>query len=227
MSYCTANGRPVVRGTIARPRLGAWQAELLVNARADEADSFTGAIQIDLAGTTFQGTAYRSGPVRDAISVRIVGGKNGLGRTLTPKAYQNVPARIPIQDLCTEARETLSPRSDAAALGKLLPKWIRMEQVAGFALASLLLAAGSPTWRILEDGTLWVGTDTWEPVALQPYDLTHVEPSVGRIEIATDTPGALAPGLTFDGRRISYVEHRLEPDRIRHVLWPEDVARVG
>ena len=224
MSFCTANGANVVRGTISRPRLGAWQAELYVDARETDLPSFEGAIDVGLGEHSFSGWAYRAGTFKDAIHVRVVGGAGGLNTVLAPKAYQGVPLRIPLSDMLTEAGEQLSPTADSAVLGQYLAKWVRMQQTAGVALAGLMQAVGSPIWRILDDGTLWIGTDTWDVVELELVDITDVEPSVGRTEIATDTPWLLAPGLSFNGDPISYVEHRIGPDRLRHVLWFEDSA---
>ena len=224
MSWCTANGYPVVRGNISRPRHGAWQADLYVNARAAQAGAFTGAVEVGVGEHRWTGWAYRSGTFKDAIWARVVGGAGGFGSTLPAKAYLNVPLRIPLTDICTEAGERLSPRADAGVMGTNLPKWVRIEQTAGTALAGLLRAVPAATWRVLDDGTLWVGPETWPEVTLDQVDVIEADVALGRTEIATDTPWVLAPGVTWRGRRVSYVEHRIDPKSLRHVVWFEDAS---
>lgn len=221
-AYCTANGYPVISGTIARPRLGAWWADLRVEV-ADPA-AVTGPVTIALGtgSQAFVGTARRVGVYRDATHVRVVGGRGGLARTFGPKAYRGVPLRLPLLDVLAAAGEALAPTSDTTALSTTLVDWQGMAQPAGAALASLVQAAnGSPAWRVLPDGTVWVGPEAWTASRLVAYDLTLDEPHLGRLELAADDP-AIAPGQTFLGRRVSYVEHLVAPDQLRHLVWFED-----
>jgi hypothetical protein len=226
-AYCTANGYPVVSGTIARPRHGAWWADLRVDV-ADPA-ALTGRVTIALGtgSQRFIGTARRVGAYQDAVHVRVVGGAGGLSKAFGPKAYRGVPLRQPLLDALAAAGETLAPSSDPAALGTTLAFWQAVAQPAAAALASLVAsAAGGPTWRVLADGTVWVGLESWAASKVVDYDLTNQEPQLGRIELAADDP-AIGPGQTFLGRRVSYVEHHVDPHQLRHLVWFEDQVVGG
>jgi hypothetical protein len=224
-AYCTANGYAVVSGTISRPRQGAWRADL----RVDVADPalLTGKVTIALgAGSQrFVGTARRVGAYFDSCYVRVVGGAGGLTRSFGPKSYRGVPMRIPLLDVLAAAGETLAPNSDSAALSTVLPFWQAVAQPANGAMASLIkAAAGAVTWRVLPDGTVWVGPETWPASKLVNYDEIHFEPHLGRAELAADDP-SIAPGETFEGRRVSYVEHQVDARRLRHLVWSEDPSQ--
>ena len=221
-AFCTVNGEAVHRAVIERRRVGAWHADLWLNVEEGRLQEFAGAVELKLGDHSFQGYAMRAAAARGVVAVRVVGGAGGLATVVPPKAYLNVPLRIPLRDVCSDAGEALSATADASLLSSNLPKWVRMSQSAGVALAALLGGVGDPTWRILDDGALWVGTDSWTEVDTDLVDVTGRDPVAGRVEVATDEPWAFAPGLTFQGGRISVVEHRIEGRRMRHVLWMED-----
>jgi hypothetical protein len=222
-AFCTANGFPVIRASISRPRIGAWHADLEVDAR--DPASLSGSVRVELAGgaVALQGTARRAGAVRGLVAVRVIAGAGGLPTVIPAKAYQGVPLRLPLQDVVADAGEQLSPASDGGVLGTSLANWVRTEQRAGVALAALLRAVGDPAWRIADDGAIWVGPEQW-PAASLTCDVVEEDPAHGRVEISSDQP-TLAPGQTFLDRRVSHVEHRISPDRIRHAVWFEEAAR--
>ena len=221
MALLTANGVPVVRATIIRPRIGVWHADLEVDAA--DAAGFAGPVELSLydGAIVLSGTARRSGQTRNTVYVRVVGGADGLGGELPARGYQNVPLRIPLADVLSAAGETLSPASDAGVLATSLAFWARGQMSAGKALTALLAAAGAPSWRILADGTLWVGPETWPAARLQGYDLLREDPHLGRWEIGCDVP-LVEPGQVLDGHRVSSVEIRVTPDKVRILLLLED-----
>ncbi len=220
--FCTANGYPVVSGTVSRPRQGAWRADLRVD--VEDPGRLAGRVTIVLGGRTFVGTARRAGPYLGATQVRVVGGAGGLARSFGPKAYRGVPLRLPLLDVLGVAGEALAPSADPAAMATTLVFWQAVAQPAGQALASLVQAAdGAPTWRVLPDGTVWVGRETWPACRLADFDQTDEDPELGRLELAADEP-AIDPGQVFLGRRVSYVEHQVDARRIRHLVWFEDAA---
>lgn len=228
-AYVTANGVPAIRANIVRPRIGAWHADLAVDAQA--ADAFTGAVAIRVAESlTFQGFARRAGIHHDTVFVRVVGGAGGLTTALQPRSWQNVPLRIPLADCLVGSGETLSPSADAATLGTLLPKWVRPQRSAGNELQALLAAAKVAAWRVLPDGTIWVGPETWPTVTIDYQEIEFL-PHLNRLEFGADVP-AIAPGQVFtgasddpySGRKISSVEHVADAQGVRHRVFFEDAA---
>jgi hypothetical protein len=130
--------------------------------------------------------------------------------------------KLPLSEVLAAAGEALSPKTDSAVLSVGLGSWARLQMSAGSALRALLeLAPAGSVWRALADGTIWVGADTWQPSALvSGYVLTKDDPNHNRQEIAADLP-AVFPGQTFAGKRVSGVEHRIAPDRLRTTVYYE------
>jgi hypothetical protein len=217
---CTVNGVTAIRAHIVRPRIGPWIADVAVS--TSDAQSFQGAVTIELpdAGLSFKGDAHRSGVHHETVFLRAVGGAGGLDTVLPPKAYRQASLRIALQDIVAGAGETLSGACDAGVLATILPFWSRPQQTARRALFSLLQAVGSPAWRILPDGTLWVGPEKWD-LAQVDFVEFEFEPNLGRLTIAAETP-SMAPGqsFAFDGQvyRISTVQHEVDSELLRHVL---------
>jgi hypothetical protein len=213
MASLTLNGMPVLSGVLTMPAVGAWFAELAVDATVAP----TGRVALVFeGGGTWLGTAYRSGVTRDTVLVRVVGGAGGLADLVPSKAYRAATLRLPLGDLLVEVGETLSSMSSPAALSLPLAFWTRAAGTAGDALRVLANHAGA-TWRVLSHGTVWIGTDAWLPAAFD-FDLISEDPKSGRTEFWSETP-TLAPGQTFMGRRVSKVEHRVEHGRIRTTAW--------
>lgn len=217
--YCTANGIGVVIADIRMPRVGVWHADLVLDTM--DAGPFGEGAKVVLVagGETFRGTVRRSGVFKGALHLRMVGGAGGLTTPLSAKSYRGVPLRIPLQDILTAAKETLAPTADAASLATVLQKWACVAQAAGEAVAALLPAAGDGlAWRILKDGTFWLGREAWKPRAVEPQML-HEEPALGRVEV--DAQPSIVPGDSVGGAHVSYVEHHFGARRLRTKLWLE------
>jgi hypothetical protein len=223
MSELLCNGANVISGTIALPRIGMWSADLVV----DSTTAIAGAVTIAPPDGTrpLVGTTVHSGLFEDRVEMRVVGGAGRMGFPVEPRYYRGVPLRLPLGDLLREAGERLSPSSSAQVLDTLLQKWTREGSSTGRALNHLTDAVGA-SWRVLQDGTLWVGTETWPSIEVV-HDLISEHTSENRVEIATESiDAALVPGTVFLGRRVSYVEHRVAPDSMRTMVWFEASGSV-
>lgn len=225
-AYCTVNGVPVVHGEIVRPRVGPWIADLWID--SPTLAGFTGAVKIEIPqyGLAFVGDAFRSDLYKNAVWMRAVAGAGGMDTLVGPKAYRNVPLRIVLQDILAAAGERASPTCDPATLGTVLPFWHVSATTARRALFGLLKAAGSPSWRFLPDGSLWIGPEQW-PAASLDWRLVEYNPHLGRVTIAADNP-TVSPGQTFDfngqTRRVSSVTHQIGSEELRLVLLFEGEA---
>lgn len=218
MSLVTIDGADVLEAAIVVPRLGVptFQAAVL------ERDApRAGGIEVALGSQTWKARIKRSGAYSGRFVLHAVGGAGGLATLLSPKAYQGVPVRIPLTDIVQGAGEVLSPLSTAGVVDAFLGNWTRVEQGAGFALAALLARAGRPSWRILSDGSLWVGTETWPAAAMQRWTVVGEGPHRGVVELVSTDPLVL-PGETFDERKVSVVEHRVTSRGLRTRLSLED-----
>jgi hypothetical protein len=224
VAFATLNGKPVFHGIICIPRVGAWTADLSV----DRDTAVTGACTLAIdGGLTLQGTADRTGVWLGTARLQVVGGANGLGRTARAQHYRQTTLRAVLADLLATAGERLAASADAATLGLSFPGWATIGQPIGRMVAALLEDSRLPAataWRVLADGTVWVGQETWPDsgmVNLVDYQDLAEAPEDGTVELGVEAP-RLLPGTTLGGRRVSYVEHRLTGERARTCLWLED-----
>jgi hypothetical protein len=219
VSDLTLNGAGVQHGTLRLPRIGAWTAEVVV----DVATAPSGAVTLATGDGRYslRGTVVRSGVDGERAHVRIVGGAGGLGREVAPVYYRGVPLRLPLGEVLRAAGETLSTTSDAAVLGRLLGKWTRERAPVGTLLGHLLDAVGG-VWRVADDGTVWIGEETWPAASAADVDLVAEEPTHARVTVGAESlPLGIRPGTTYRGQRVSYVEHTFDADAARAEVWFE------
>lgn len=207
MGLITANGFDVIETDSGRPRIGAWHFDLLV----DSPDALTGKATIDINnGTlTFVGTATRSGVFSDTGHIRVVAGNAGLSTSGTPRHYNGTSLGIVLRDLLATAGEALSPTVDGSILAAGLDAWTTTATPIGTLISLLLAASGIAglAWRMLPDGTLWVGVETWQDAGIDQdtYQIFEDSPEQNSMVIGVDAPLDLI-GTTFEGRKVSYVE---------------------
>jgi hypothetical protein len=219
VSDLSLNGSAVQHGTLRLPRVGAWTADLVVDTDAAP----TGSVALTSADGAhkLQGTVVRAGVDGERAHVLVVGGAGGLGREVAPVYYRGVPLRLPIGEVLRAAGETLSTTSDAAVLGRLLGKWTRERASAGTLLGHLLDAVGG-VWRVADDGSVWVGEETWPTADAADVDLIADDPSHGRVTVgAASLPLGIRPGTVYNGQRVSYVEHTFDAEAARAEVWFE------
>lgn len=223
MANWELNGVPVILGRVTRPRAGNWVAELQVDAAsaAGLAGGDAGTLITDGGTLTFRGTVLRGDAYAQNVTLRLVGGANGLSGLVTPRFYRGVQLGQPLRDALSDAGEALSPTAKAAATSLHLDFWTMVEQPASEALTSLAEAAGTDVvWRVLPDGTVFFGEDGFPETALGEFDLTMWRPLEKMQEIASEAPD-IHPGESFNGFRVSTVVHQVTPDASRVTLWYE------
>lgn len=225
---CLINNLNVFEAEIFIPRIGVWHGVFSV----DSNTPLVGTAKVQFGSQTLVGTFDRTGQSDTGrVRARIVGGTNKLSSILNPKGYLGVPLRIPLNDALSDASEKLSNLSDASVLSYQLPAFSRMQVSAGTVIRSLMsIAPGTPAWRMLLDGSVWVGYEQWATNKTIDYRLISTEPERGRITISSIDPTIL-PGTSFSYTaprassvtvsKVSYVRHLLTPDLIRTTLYLE------
>jgi hypothetical protein len=217
MASSTINGFPVMQGRVQRPRVGNWVAELVVDAAIASQIPQGSAAQlvIDDNALSFSGTVLRGGSYAANVTLRLVGGSNGLSTLTTPRFYSGVQVSGPLHDVLSDANYALSSASMPAALNTALQFWTLVEQPAAQALTLLANSADDGcVWRVQPDGTLFFGADSFAPSALVNFDLIEYMPLEGIQVLAAELP-AVNPGESFSGFNISVVEHLLGPEASR------------
>lgn len=219
-SFMTCNGMRVVTCTLVLPRVGVWHADLTVDID-DDAEVPSGEVTLETEHRTWRATVRRGSEDRGVAKLRVVGGKGGMGNIVPPKSYRAAIARLPIADALSAAGEALADSADRGTLHRMLPFWTSPSATAGEIVARVCADLGV-AWRMLDDGTVWVGPETW-PAWETPADamVTARWPDDGAVEVADETLSA-SPGMTFEGQRIGRVEHRISADGARTILFFDD-----
>jgi len=85
-------------------------------------------------------------------------------------------------------------------------------------LALLDIVGPDLDWRILSDGTLWIGSETWD-LSSQEFQILNKDPVNGSADIGSEAP-FVVPGIELDGiGKINRVEHHIMPNTFRSRVW--------
>jgi hypothetical protein len=225
MSLMTANGVGLLDGsTISMPLVGAWIGDLILDQPDGTGFEAGKKVTIQAAnGITLNGVVdpARTGSVFDAIHVRVIGGAGGLENIVTPRGYAQPSAlvRDVLNGLAADSGETLSNDISASVLTTNLVAWNTMALPMSHALVTLINhSLPGANWRILGNGSLWVGQETW-PTVSPEYILIINDPKEGTFDLGVDSP-SIVPGTQISGiGKITKLEHRLEPGSIRTKVW--------
>jgi hypothetical protein len=214
MSLVTLNGARVQALTLHMPRVGLWHGVAIVDSRAAVAPRVTlTAPELSLVGANIVGSSFL-----DSQCVRLVAGAGGLRATLPARGYRSPTVRLILQDLARESGETLSTTIAPAVLARTLPFWTRAQGSGGQSLATLATALGV-SWRVLDDGSIWVGTlPTVEVVGA--YQVIDERPHDRWLMTASSAP-FIRPGSSIRGRAVREVSHTFEGDRVRSEVFYE------
>lgn len=225
MSLVQANGVDVIGGTIVMPLSGAWTADIVIDQPDGTGFDAGTAITIAANGFELHGTVCpgRTGDFLDAVHVRVIGGAGGMAKAASARGYVQPSAfvRDVVNALIDDSGETLSSTTDAGFLSTNLIAWATLVGPVSRAI-ELLIEINAPAmgWRILPDGTLWVGTESW-PTFTGTFELLELNPSESTALFGVDAP-ALAPGFSIDGiGNIARVEHQILPSKIRSRIWTD------
>jgi hypothetical protein len=217
MSLLLLEESAVLRARVAMPREGAWVADVEVERTALLAGPVT--LRTFDDRLRLVGTIVRAGVERDTLHAHIVGGGGGLDIVVAPQAYRFVPARTIFRDLLAAAGEQLSTAADDAVLATNVPYWTREAGPCSVGLTRLCTAL-DVSWRVLADGSVWVGRDTWPEIAPFAFDLLEDAPSEGRQILGVEAP-SLLPGSSLSGRHVALVMHSVGDGAARTEVWFE------
>lgn len=220
MSALAIGGRAVTLCTITFPLAGAWTADVDVD--TDEDITGRASIVCD-GGPTWAGAVVSGGVTHGLWRGRLVGGAGGLRSTLDPLAYRSATLADVLRDALSEGGETLSTASGSLASSAAL--WHRARGTAAATVAAVAGAAGYG-WRVLADGSVWLGTETWPDAADLDVTLLDRDPRGGIYTLSGDTltitPGTLLQVRDETGAvfvRVGDVRHVVEPERITTTVW--------
>jgi len=200
---------------------GPWWADLQVD--AEDLPSGRVIIAAD-GGLSLVGTVAQAGAYNLTTTIRIIGGAGGLG-TEVVGAFQGAQLRDPLAEVMRASGETQSGTIADEVLAVPLPSWTLGRCTAKQALDQLATAAAqhlgqSIGWRVLPDGTVWIGAETWPAQSLPEGSVvSNYSPAAGRAVIGCPTL-FLAPGVDVEGiGRIAGVDHAIAPHGLSSTAW--------
>lgn len=192
------NGKDVISVVLNEPRIGVWNATVDVDSDAPIA----GRVTLTIDGVSWVGTVVKGDWHAGRVSAQIVGGAGKLAKVLDVKHYRGGTLGSVVNDLMRETGETLSATTDSQVRSHSVSRWTRP-----IGKASVTLKQVSDemklVWRVLRDGTVWLGNDTWTE-AKAVHDEIDRTPGRDALLIAPEAPH-IKPGDTFDGRRVARV----------------------
>lgn len=194
----TLNGKDVLSCTLNEPRIGVWTAVVDV----DSEEAISGKVTLTIDGISWVGTVVKGDVYAGRAHVQVVGGAGKLAKLLDAKYYRGVSLGSVVADLMRETGETLSSTTDQRVRGHIVSRWSRPKGKASVTLEQVADELGL-VWRILRDGTVWIGSETW-PEAKADHDEIDRTPGRDALSIAPNAPHIL-PGVTFGGKKISRV----------------------
>lgn len=216
-AFATIAELPLVDYRLTMPRSGVWALEASL---VDERQPTTKKVTVNIGPTVLKGSLELVVSRFGTTVVRVLGGAGGLGKTATPKHYANTTVGGVVSDLLATAGEQASSSAESSARGRQLAQWTTLGVPCGRALGTLLAALGPElTWRILPDGTLWYGTETW-PTVQPAHEFLNVNPLAGSFTVFS-VDELVFPGTKFLGEKVSAVEHSLLGGSIRSTIWTE------
>lgn len=207
MSFAKLSGIAIQGGNVTFKASGAWEASLVIDADA-VAPAVGDAVTIEAPGMQLAGTVTLSGTDSGGqSSVRIVGGAAKLTTVLPPRSLTVTTVRDVLGSILKDAGEVASTRIDEALLARPLSRWVRA-RADGIAALDALAKALGVTWRVLDDGGVWLGTDAGEANEITD-DVTAEQPDLGILEIAPEVL-SLRPGQAFKGGPVAEVKYKLD-----------------
>ncbi len=210
----TLNGVQVLDGWLRVPNEGAPSGTVELPAAVPDGP----ALLADSSGNSFlvrsTGAAY-AGRFRAAITA------GSLSTVIGPQHLRAGTVSAALTGICLASGMAPSPLLRPAVGSSPLVHWTRAAGTAGAALRDLARRAGG-VYRVLPDGTVWIGTGQAIPrtAAWQPPTVLDYSPGLRLVVVGGGTLSVL-PGDSLDGQTVSGVRYSLGPERVTEV-WLGD-----
>lgn len=210
------NEQPIVQCHLMLPKIGAWMAnDVLVD--TDQEFNIGDSITMNFLDQTFKGTVLDTGVYRGFQQCTIIGGSGKFPDQLESSSYNSIPLGQIVNDIARKTNHTVSTTSDQNLLNHNLVGWNILKMKASLALVKLLESQGA-IWRILPDGTLWVGYESYTPLNTNDFLVIEKFPEQARWNVYNED--YLVQPLSFlDGNNIQQVEYYVAADDLQQTLF--------
>ena len=219
MAYAAVSGSTVLSGSLTLPRLGVWSALLCL----DTVESLPREVEIQWGELNLRGAVVRAGIEAGALWCRIVGGKGCLGTSIRSAGFKRPKISAVLDALMDASGEQLSSDISDGFLSRQLDWFALMQgQTVGDALFKLAEATSS-VWRVLPDGSVWMGEETW-PVSKadsEEVEVLGVDMAALRLRARILNASNIFPGQIWEGSRIDRIEHTICGNSLSSEIWIE------
>lgn len=202
-AFWTVAGVPVVQARLSLPLIGVWWADFVL----ETDDSVSGLVESAIGPWKMYGTVLRWGTSDGSTVLRIKGGAGGMAKEVGPQAYYQPTFSVPLSDIMAKSGEALSSVADKTLQQQSLEAFHVQQTSCGKALKQLCDVFGA-NWRVLPNGTVWVGFEQWSEVSV-PAEVLSSSPQIDRISLNLNVPLVL-PGNKLFGRKVSRVDYSLD-----------------
>ena len=142
-----------------------------------------------------------------------MGGGGGLAGIAVAKSFQNISAKVVLQDALGAANEQLSSVADNPTVSTQLPGWTRLAAPYFEDLQAMAAYLGVP-WRVLNDGTVWLGPETWPTSKVSGYTVKVWKPEELFAVMSSPTDCSIWPGTIWEGMNVDNIEHHFAADKL-------------
>lgn len=213
-SAVTLAGEPCATALLTVPGAGLWYASVELASAAP----LSGAVELRMLDTDWQGTVIAGGVVDGRARYRIVAGAGGWGKELNPRAYANdagVQAARLIADAASEAGEPPPAGAPATTVSPLGVHFIRPKAPGSFLLNTLAPRA----WYAELSGAVAFGVRA-APAQAHTLPTVRRDPLGRSVELAAvDTLAGVLPGAATEYGTAVDVEIELGPTGVRARLY--------
>jgi hypothetical protein len=212
------NGQRIIEGRLVLPSEGIWTGEF----RLDEMEPTSGNAAIQIGSSSFLGTVLESGAFAAQNRCRVIGGKGKLSTVkLVARSYKEPTVKNVLQSIALDSGEVLSPTISPTILNLRLPFWTRKKDSTGSVCVKELCLKFGFIWRILEDGTIWIGYENY-PKSPPPIDQDTEELNASRewkYALVGSTEVFPRPLTTWKNRTVEQIIFHLKGDSVRSEVF--------
>lgn len=216
MAQYLINNKPIVECHLMLPKIGAWMAnDVLID--SDEEFNIGDSVTMNFLDQTFKGTVLDTGVFRGFQQCTIIGGSGKFPDQLESSSYNSIPLGQVVNDIARKTGHTVSTSSDQNLLNHNLVGWNILKMKASLALVKLLDSQGA-IWRILPDGTLWIGFETYTPLNINDFLVIEKFPEQARWNIYNEEY-LIQPLSSLDGNNIQQVEYFISKNELTQIVF--------
>jgi hypothetical protein len=226
LGYPNARGVQLLSADVTMKTKGPWTAWVEIDeppmdeVEQKEFEPPTGPFVFEIDGVEYRGTVEpdATGNYKGTVRLKVIGGAGGFNKLIPTRNYAGGLTKVKtiLDDILRDCGESISNEIDNNLLNRRLPAWHRYEDT-GTSCMDILCSKLKCEWRVLRDGTVWIGTDEYPEVepAGTLLNTSHSEGySKYSMEYAT-----LVPGIIVSEKKVEQVSYKLTKSGLHAELF--------